>query len=278
MKKLKLILITSLCLQLPGLMFSSEKKALEMLTKTTLNQDTQLKMLQTLYLEQIKRTILNTIYEPASFKEDGSAWPNKAHSMIGKKRMDNLQLCIEDILQNNVPGDLIETGVWRGGATIFMRAILKAYNIKDRLVWAADSFKGVPCPDTHNYPADKDCPLHIADFLRVSLEEVQHNFKLYELLDDQVHFLKGYFKDTMSNNPINKLALMRLDGDMYESTIQVLESLYDKLSIGGYVIIDDYYDKGLAAGKAVNDFRNKRGITDQIFTIDWTGIYWKKSA
>jgi len=195
--------------------------------------------------------------------------------MIGRQRLDNIQYCVEDILKNNIPGDFIETGVWRGGATIFMRAILKSYNETSRIIWAADSFEGLPAPDTVNYPFDADSDHHIYPYLAVSLEQVQNNFKAYDLLDNQVQFLKGFFKDTMSHCSIKQLALLRLDGDMYESTIQVLDALYDKVSVGGYIIIDDYNLKW--AKKATDDFRILHTITDPLIIIDGAGVYWKKT-
>ena len=140
----------------------------------------------------------------------------------------------------------------------------------------ADSFAGLPAPDLKNYPQDAGCePFQTMDFLKVSVEEVKNNFKAYELLDEQVIFLKGFFKDTMPHNAIKQLAVLRLDGDMYQSTMEVLENLYDKLSINGYVIIDDY---GCIkqAENAVLDFRARRGITEEIITIDRVGVYWKK--
>jgi len=77
--------------------------------------------------------------------------------------------------------------------------------------------------------------------LAVPLEEVQALFRRYDLLDAQVRFLKGWFKDTLAGAPIERLALLRLDGDLYESTMDALVPLYDKVSPGGFVIVDDYY-------------------------------------
>ena len=71
----------------------------------------------------------------------GNIWPSRAHTMIGVARLDNIRYCVEEVLRAGVPGDLIETGVWRGGATIFMRGILKAYGVNDRNVWVADCSK-----------------------------------------------------------------------------------------------------------------------------------------
>jgi O-methyltransferase len=158
-----------------------------------------------------------------------------------------------------------------------MRAILKAYGITDRRVWAADSFQGLPYPDSERYPQDAG-DLHSGyDFLAVSREEVQENFRRYELLDDQVRFLKGWFRDTLPTAPVERIAVLRLDGDMYESTWEALTSLYPKLSVGGYVIIDDY-NAVRGCRQAVDDYRRRQGIVDEITAIDWAGVFWRCSA
>ncbi|RPE05944.1 macrocin O-methyltransferase [Chitinophaga lutea] len=206
----------------------------------------------------------------------GRDWPVNADSMIGLKRMENIEYCVKEVIRNNVPGDLIETGVWRGGATIFMRAILYAFGVTDRTVWVADSFEGLPKPDEAKYEADKGDIHHIYHKeLAIPLESVQYNFKKYGLLDNQVKFLKGWFKDTLPTAPIKQLAVARLDGDMYESTIDALNSLYPKLSVGGFLIVDDW---GAVEGcrKAVLDYREKHGITEEIIDIDGLGVYWKR--
>ena len=215
-------------------------------------------------------------FDPA-VRQEGKDWPPTAYTMIGMKRLDNVQSCVEDVLARHVPGDLIETGVWRGGTTMFMRAILKAYGIRDRTVWVADSFAGLPPPDTAHYPWDKGLDLYKFRELAISLDEVRANFARFDLLDEQVRFLKGWFRDTLPQAPITQLAVLRLDGDLYESTMDALTSLYPKLSRGGYVIVDDY---GCieACRKAVHDFRDSRGITDAILPVDWTGVYWRRSS
>lgn len=207
---------------------------------------------------------------------EGRDWPTCAHTMIGMKRLDNLQYCVEDVLARSVLGDLMETGVWRGGATIFMRAILKAYAVKDRLVWVADSFEGLPVPNPEKYPADTGDRHHEFRELAVPLDRVKSNFAKYGLLDNQVRLLKGWFRDTLPNAAVDKLAVLRLDGDMYESTMDALVHLYPKVSKGGYVIIGDY---GAIPNcrQAVNGFREAQGITDEIRPFDWTGIYWQRS-
>jgi hypothetical protein len=106
------------------------------------------------------------------------------------------------VLSEGVEGDLIETGVWRGGASIFMRAVLAAYGIEDRKIFVADSFEGLPAPDAEKYPADQNERFHTYTYLAVSKEDVENNFRKYGLLDNQVVFLKGWFKDTLPQAPI----------------------------------------------------------------------------
>jgi O-methyltransferase len=211
----------------------------------------------------------------ASVRDVGRDWPARAETMIGLRRMDNLQYCVETVLREDVRGDLIETGVWRGGAAIFMRAILKAHGETGRTVWAADSFRGLPAPHPHRYPADSGDRHFVHDTLRVGVDQVRDNFRRYGLLDDQVRFLVGWFKDTLPTAPIAELAVLRLDGDMYESTKQAMDSLYPKLSPGGYCIVDDY---GAVPGcrQAVTDYRRERGINEEIIAIDWAGAFWRK--
>ena len=205
---------------------------------------------------------------------EGNYWPANAETMIGMKRLNNIQFCLKEVIENKIPGDIIETGVWRGGASIFMRGILKAYNVTDKTVWLADSFEGLPAPD-EKYIHDKGDVHHIIGELAVSMEDVKNNFEKYNLLDDQVKFLKGWFKDTLPTAPIEKYSILRLDGDMYESTMDAIKNLYPKLSIGGYIIIDDY---GAIEGckHATEDYRKEFNITETIEHIDYSGIYWKK--
>ena len=235
-----------------------------------------------LYLDLMKKCLTRLLFSDGhsfdySKRRQGKDWPAQAETMIGLLRLDNLQRCVIDVLEQRVPGDLIETGAWRGGATIFMRAILKAYGDHQRRVWVADSFEGLPAPDVEQYPADRGSELHRYEYLAVSLEEVQSRFARYGLLDEQVRFLPGWFRDTLPTAPIERLAILRLDGDLYESTMDALTALYPKLSRGGYVIVDDYNDIA-ACKQAVTEYRNKHGITEPIQEIDWTGVFWQRQA
>lgn len=227
-------------------------------------------------LERVGWQVVRQLPMDPALREEGRDWPPYAHTMIGNRRLNNLHHCVADVLRRNVPGDLIETGVWRGGATILMRGILKAYGVTDRTVWVADSFAGLPRPNVEKYPFDMGDTTYAYAELAIPLERVQANFAAYGLLDDQVRFLKGWFKDTLPTAPVERLAVIRLDGDLYESTLDALTNLYPKLSPGGYLIVDDY---GCipACRHAVEDYRQMHGIREEVKTIDWTGVYWQRS-
>ncbi|KKB74673.1 MULTISPECIES: TylF/MycF family methyltransferase [Bacillus] len=219
--------------------------------------------------------IVRCVVPNPELRRTGTDWPPIAHSMIGRVRMNHLQMCMETVLQENIAGDFIETGVWRGGACIFMKGFLKVHGEDGRTVWVADSFEGLPAPDIEKYPQDTGDRHHEVDFLRVSLEEVRRNFEKYDLLDENVQFLKGWFKDTLPEAPIERLAILRLDGDMYESTMDSLANLYGKVSKGGFVIIDDFSLKGCHA--AVLDFLKEQGLDESILvSIDPYSVYWRK--
>lgn len=205
-----------------------------------------------------------------------------ALTVLTPVRLDNIQNCVVEVLTREIPGDLIETGVWRGGATILMRGILKAYGVTDRSVWVADSFQGLPEPSAARHPVDAQFYSsevnRTFNNLAVSLEAVRENFDAYNLLDDNVKFIKGWFKDTLPRLSINKLALIRHDGDFYESTMDVLNNLYDKLSMGGIVIIDDYGAEFVQCTEAVDEFRKCRNITDDMIKVDFGCCWWRKTV
>ena len=237
------------------------------------------------YLDLMRDSLIGRLNEdpplPASkvegykddFREQGWDWPSKAPSMIGAKRMDNVRGECERVLQAGIPGDFMETGVWRGGACIMMRAVLSAYGVADRRVIAADSFAGFPVSSAE---ADAGFEFQGHRDFAVPLHEVKAAFARYGLLDAQVVFLEGLFKDTLPSAPVETLAVLRLDGDMYESTKDGLDNLYHKLSPGGTLIADDYY-LFEAQRKAVDEFRAAHAIADPIVQIDHFGGYWIKN-
>ena len=240
-----------------------------------------------LYIDLLKRTLTGMIDEDPSIpvpwrpsigydadvRANGRDWPIHAHTMIGMKRLDNLQFCIETVLDDNVQGDFIEAGVWRGGACIFMRGVLRAHGIIDRNVWLADSFQGFP--DS----TDGDDKLLASQpeqaFLSVPQEEVMHNFRLYGLLDWQVRFLPGWFSQTLPG-PVGQLSVLRLDSDLYTSTMDALEPLYPLLEPGGFCIIDDWNVP--MCRRAVTDYCEKHNILEPFIDIDGHSMYWRKDA
>ena len=226
-------------------------------------------------LKPFRLRIVREYTADPTVRELGEDWPEFAHTMIGLKRLNNIEECVKTILADDIPGDFMETGVWRGGAVIFMRALLDAYAVKQRTVWAADSFCGLPRPQVDLYPADAKDICHQREFTAVSIDEVRNNFRLYDLLDDRVRFLQGWFKDTLPQAPIRQLALLRLDGDMYQSTLEALENLYPKLSVGGFLIVDDYAAE--PCRQAVHDFRTRKNINDPICRIDNWGVFWRRA-
>ncbi|WP_406292866.1 TylF/MycF family methyltransferase [Embleya sp. NBC_00888] len=244
-----------------------------------------------LYLDLIKNVLANTIYEdppiPASWAPSehydalnrslGVDWPSVAHTMIGMRRFENVESCVKQVLADGVPGDLIETGVWRGGTCIFMRAILKAHDVTDRKVWVADSFQGMPRPDATGHQGDRELASHRYNtFMATDIATVRRNFERYELLDDRVELLPGWFRDTLPTAPIERLAVLRLDSDLYESTMDTLVHLYPKLSPGGFVIIDDYHIP--VCREAVSDWRVRFGVEDPIEDIDGLGAFWRRTG
>ncbi len=248
---------------------------------------------QAMYLDLMKKVLTDTIHEDEPNHDDQNLAHfihgfvhhyirGGAYTMVPMKRLDNIQECLDNIERDHVPGDLIETGVWRGGSAIFMRAYLKVWSVTNRKVWVADSFEGLPEPDATQFPLEAKAhssKLMTDEYkhLAVSESQVIGNFKRFALFDEQVAILKGWFKDTLPVAPIGRLALLRLDGDYYESTMDSLINLYPKLSVGGYVIIDDYgEDQWTYCRKAVEDFREKHGVSEEPIKVDTKCYYWKR--
>jgi len=221
--------------------------------------------------------------------------PGQAHTMVGFARLDNLRELTERVLHDQVPGDFLEAGVGRGGAMIFLRGVLKAYDVTDRSVWLADSFEGFPEPPpgaryqmSDVYPElagerhderRQAAEAMKAQFLKGgSEEEVRENFRRYELLDEQVRLLPGWLADTLPTAPVQRLAILRVDNDLYHSTYATLEHLYPRVSPGGYVIADDYHFLK-ECRLAVHDYLKAAGEQDpDLITIDQCGVYWRKRS
>jgi hypothetical protein len=162
-----------------------------------------------------------------------------------------------------------------------MRGLLAAHGVTDRTVWVADSFQGLPTSPAnsvdegmYNFPQ----VVQLGRFT-IDLETVKGHFARYGLLDEQVQFLAGWFNETLPAAPIDQLAVLRLDGDYYDSTRDTLVNLYPKLSVGGYVIIDDWgLDQICGEKEAVLEYRQTQNISDEIIPIDYHSAYWRKTG
>jgi Macrocin-O-methyltransferase (TylF) len=204
----------------------------------------------------------------------GSDWPFSGLTMVGLKRLDDLQACVESVVADAVAGDVIEAGAWRGGASILARATLDSLGEDDRTVVVADSFRGLPAPDEGGFPEDRELDLSQVEFLAVPAHEVRSNFERFGL-EAGIEFVEGFFDETLPLLRGRQWSVVRLDGDTYEATWVGLESLYPGLSVGGYLVIDDY---GLIpeCRAAVDDFREAHGIDEPIEKIDWNGVRWRR--
>lgn len=212
-------------------------------------------------------------------KHDGSVWRGKpwrfSHTMVGMRRLEHLQWCAERVFEDGVPGDFLEAGVCQGGASILLRALQVVYGQPNRRTWLADSFEGLPTP-THEADTNYDFSETKQPWLAFSRAAVEDNFRTYDLLSAEVVFLSGWFRDTLASAPVSELAILRLDADLYDSTREALVALYDRVSPGGFIVIDDY-DAFAPCRRAVQEFRGERGITEGIRHIDRMAVYWRKA-
>ena len=217
--------------------------------------------------------ILKKIQYDPSLRENGLDWPLFGYTMVGMRRLENIEYCIRSVIADEIGGDFVECGVWRGGASIYARGVLNVLGAVDRKVWLADSFEGMPV-QAESDRVDPD--LASNKTLAVSEGEVRENFSRFNMLDSRVQFIKGWFCDTLARSPIERIAVLRLDGDYYSSTMDALDALYERVAKGGYVIIDDYGDFE-SCRKAVHDFLEKKNLAPDIKPIDSNGVYWKKN-
>ncbi|MBV8517039.1 MAG: class I SAM-dependent methyltransferase [Acidobacteria bacterium] len=221
-----------------------------------------------------------TFDEIVACKRDGQNFrrlvTRYSHTMVGLRRLENLEWCASELFAAGVEGDFLEAGACQGGASIFMRALQVAYGEPHRRMWVADSFAGLPEP-----VSEPDAGIDFSEskqpWLAASLDAVRDNFRTYDLLSDEVQFIPGWFSETLAAAPVERLALLRIDADLYASTMDVLTALYDKVVPGGFVVVDDYH-AFVVCRRAVDDFRASRGITAPLRRVDWTAVYWQKTA
>ena len=204
-------------------------------------------------------------------RQKGIDWPLFGYTMTGRDRLDCLHKCLDTIVSENIPGDVVETGVWRGGSMILASAVLED---SDRKIWCCDSFEGMPVPTVHDQAFSGTEDFSDLEFHQVSVEQVKDNFRRYGLLSDRIQFVKGWFSESLPKAPIDRIAILRMDGDLYESTRDTLAPLYPKVSPGGFVIVDDY-NSWEGCKQAVTEYREQHGITAPIIPIDNFAVYWR---
>ena len=236
------------------------------------------------YIDLIKRSVTNYLYlggdaSAADFRAvthydlDQSQWTidplGRPLTLLTKAQLDLIEKAVLDLEERKIPGDYLEAGVWRGGAIVLMRALLEAYGIERRRVFAANSFAGIP----RNVRAINDPVDQWRDRWVASLGEVQQNIARFGLLDDRIAFVVGFFAESLRQLAGQKFALIRLDSNSYDSVETSLQHLYPLLSVGGIVIIDDWHLSGCRT--AVQDYRSRHGIRDEIQEYE-ANAYWVK--
>jgi len=202
-------------------------------------------------------------------------------TMLSLSSLRSLQRMLDRADRDGVPGDVFEAGVWRGGAVIWLRAVIEAQDTdpstQHRRVWAADSFKGLPMRSyiPAGFPGDEADSWFLKDAFHASEESVRSYLSLYGLLDNGVVFVRGFFNESLrslsvgatmgeagdgSSHLLGDIALLRIDCDMYESYMDVLYNLAGRVAPGGFIVADDYSllpDVRLA----VDEFRAAHGIS-----------------
>ena len=206
------------------------------------------------------------------------------YTMVGYARLSNVYELANLIEKNKISGAFVECGVWKGGCIAVMAFIAQKFG-SDRKIWLFDSFEGLPEPTKEDGQTAKDYALNktegnlkTIDKCVAPLKEVEEIFfKVLKLDKENIIVSKGWFQNTLPKDKekIGEIAILRLDGDWYQSTKCCLENLYDNVIIGGYIVLDDYgYWEG--SKKALDEFFIERKINPELIKIDYTGIYFKK--
>lgn len=240
------------------------------------------KFLNNSLTEEEKHAIVTRNVPPA--KENGLTWDEHnvlALTMIGMKRLRGLAAHLAVLDGEHISGHVVETGVWRGGACIFASWFINKVlgNPLTRLVFGLDSFEGLPRPEEDKYPVDRGDAHFTQSALKVPKENVATSAALFGV---DVEWIKGWFEHTCTalakklTHDGSEIALLRLDGDMYSSTIQTLNPLEPLVPRMGFVVIDDWALHG--ANSATIDYRASCGESAQIVSYgDGIAVFWRKT-
>ncbi len=202
------------------------------------------------------------------------------YTMTSTERLYAVYQSVDYILKNNIPGDFVECGVWKGGCAMMMAHALKKYNCYDRKIYLYDTFEGMTEPGEKDisyakHPAHKKYneSLHQesgTNWCRSELDEVLHNLQRTGYPIENFICVKGKVEDTIPGDMPEKIALLRLDTDWYESTLHELQYLYPRLSEKGVLIIDDY-GHWLGCREAVDEYFKANDIKMLLTRTDYTG-------
>jgi O-methyltransferase len=204
------------------------------------------------------------------------------YSLVGTPGLEATYDAATTVMAAGIPGDFVECGVAQGGCSALM-AMVARMDPSRRRMWLFDSFQGIPDPTAEDFGEGKEVTgEHIRPLVRGSclgtksmVESVL--FSKFGLSRDSVCLVEGWFQDTLPlyRDRIDQIALLRLDGDWYESTLCCLHNCYDHVSPGGYIIVDDY---GSCYGckKAVHEFLDSRSIQVRLIPDGRGGILFSK--
>lgn len=243
------------------------------------------------FLEFFRNSILNLHYNNHNHLTDGSNWPpgGNAASMAGSRRIDNYAALVATCIQDGVQGHVIETGVWKGGASFVAAKVIELLGqAASRTVYLCDSFSGIPKAFKGGKSGinSQDSKAHNLEILNDNaVERVNHSAALFGLDMSHLKFEVGYFNESLpalvAREPSVRFSVVRLDGDTYFSTMDALSVLYPRLNAGGFIIIDDYIDWA-GCREAVDEYRTTHGITEPIILVPHKtdeltrGVYWRK--
>lgn len=188
------------------------------------------------------------------------------YTMCSRARLRRLYAGVRFVVEKDIPGDVVECGVAFGGSAALLGLTLKSIGAHRKL-WAFDTFEGLPAP-TQADP-DYDAAIQFTGAFRSEVSDVMRLFERFGILENTT-FIKGLFQDTVPESDVKRIAVLHLDGDWYEGVKLCLDHLYDRVTSGGVIQIDDY-GHWAGARKAVDEFLEGRVIPGGLRYVDYSG-------
>jgi O-methyltransferase len=197
----------------------------------------------------------------------GKEWPMDGYTMVGKARMHNVRCAIDEVNRNGIKGAVVELGVWRGGVMMLASAIGMESGI-ERDIYLLDAFALI---GSYDYNPG------LGDYLDTSVQSVKDAFSYWDLGGPHVHFEKGLFKDSLPpwKNKDFPIAILRIDGNFYDSYQDAMYYLYEKVPVGGFVIFDDILTSP-SVERFWEEFRREQGMPETFNLIDKDSAWFRK--